>query len=255
MNKILLALLIYAPFAVAKEDNPQKTMPSKITTESTGITSPLKASIIPAFDLIHAHVQKKGDMLIFQLGVTKELGKKKPTPVGKLAGSEVYSYVWPTTLNSSDIGFDADKGIVALAITSHPDFDDTPKYDENKDGNLKNDGGLWHSHWVVLVKDKMCPGGLKVRDIPKGAKVKTPITWPELPIYIDSPGYHLTLSDTILRVDVPSGTIENKANFKFDAVTAVLQVNESIHSPLLCVTNVQDIASGDLSLPGKVEKK
>ena len=198
---------------------------------------------------------KKRGYAHFSTWCHERIREKNPTPVGKLAGSEVYSYVWPTTLNSSDIGFGADKGIVALAITSHPDFDDTPKYDENKDGNLKNDGGLWHSHWVVLVKDKMCSGGLKVRDIPKGAKVKTPVTWPELPIYIDSPGYDLTLSDTTLRVDVPSNTIANKGHFKFDAVTAVLQVNKSIHSPLLCVTNVQDIASGDLSLPGTVEAK
>ncbi len=54
---------------------------------------------------------------------------------------------------------------------------------------------------------------------------------------------------------MPSNTIANKGHFKFDAVTAVLQVNKSIHSPLLCVTNVQDIASGDLSLPGTVEAK
>lgn len=37
--------------------------------------------------------------------------------------------------------------------------------------------------------------------------------------------------------------------FNFDGVTAGLQVNERIHAFLLCVTNVDDIASGDLSLP------
>ncbi len=46
----------------------------------------------------------------------------------------------PTTLDSSVIGFDGKKGIVALALTAHPDFDDTPLYDENNDGNLANDG-------------------------------------------------------------------------------------------------------------------
>ena len=39
----------------------------------------------------------------------------------------------------------------------------------------------------------------------------------------------------------------------FDGVTAGLQVNANIHAPLLCVTDVFDIASGDLSLPGKLE--
>lgn len=36
------------------------------------------------------------------------------------------------------------------------------------------------------------------------------------------------------------------------AVTAMLRVNENVHAPLFCVTDVFDIASGDLSLPGKV---
>lgn len=39
---------------------------------------------------------------------------------------------------------------------------------------------------------------------------------------------------------------------KFDGVTAGLRVNESVHSPLLCIENVFKIASGDLSLPGKI---
>lgn len=37
-----------------------------------------------------------------------------------------------------------------------------------------------------------------------------------------------------------------------DGVTAALRVNANIHAPLLCVTDVFDIASGDLSLPGRV---
>ena len=31
-----------------------------------------------------------------------------------------------------------------------------------------------------------------------------------------------------------------------------LKVNANIHAPLLCVTDVFDVASGDLSLPGKI---
>ena len=40
----------------------------------------------------------------------------------------------------------------------------------------------------------------------------------------------------------------------FDGVTAALRVNASMHSPLLCVANVFKVASGDLSLPGKVNQ-
>lgn len=39
----------------------------------------------------------------------------------------------------------------------------------------------------------------------------------------------------------------------FDGVTSGLRVNESAHAPLLCVVDVFDVASGDLSLPGKVK--
>ena len=35
---------------------------------------------------------------------------------------------------------------LALAATSHPDFDDTPLEDEDGDGNPGNDGAKWHSH-------------------------------------------------------------------------------------------------------------
>ena len=75
----------------------------------------------------------------------------------------------------------------ALAITAHPDFDDTPLFDENGDGDPANDGADWHSHWVVLVEDKACTGGLKVRDVSPGQDL-LPATAPGLPIALDSPG-------------------------------------------------------------------
>ncbi|MGF1909389.1 hypothetical protein L4C38_08115 [Vibrio kasasachensis] len=211
--------------------------------------------IVASFDVVHAKVVKKKNHLIFQTAVRDSIGKVKPQAIGQLAGAEVFSYVWPTTLNSADIGFDSDKGIVALAVTSHPDFDDTPKYDENGDGDLSNDGAQWHSHWVVLTEDAQCPAGLTVRDIPAGTTVKVPATWPELPIYIDSPDYVPKFTSTELRVEVPKADIGLNDAFNFDALTAVLKVNESIHAPLLCVTGVYDIASGDLSLPGNVSTK
>jgi hypothetical protein len=40
----------------------------------------------------------------------------------------------------------------------------------------------------------------------------------------------------------------------FDGVTAALRVNANVHSPLLCVADVFKTASGDLSLPGKVNQ-
>lgn len=48
-----------------------------------------------------------------------------PIPVGSVDGAPVLGYVFPTTLASSDVGFGDVEGIVAIALTSHPDFDDT----------------------------------------------------------------------------------------------------------------------------------
>ena len=116
----------------------------------------------------------------------------------------MYSYVWPTSLDSGSVGFEQGSGILALALTSHPDFDDTPQLDENGDGRKDNDGGLWHSHWVVLTKEATCgPSGLKVRDIPEGAKPRLPPTWPGAPIYIDSPGYDLNVKTDAAQIRVP----------------------------------------------------
>lgn len=51
------------------------------------------------------------------------------------------------------------------------------------------------------------------------------------------------------RITVP---LPGQSEVSFDALTAELQVNENGAAPLLCVIGVHDIASGDLSLPGRV---
>lgn len=208
--------------------------------------------VMPEFDILHVKVTTEGSHLVFQQEVRGKAGKELPAKKGALAGSEVYSYVWPTKLDSSSVGFEAKQGILALALTVHPDFDDTPLYDEDGDGDKKNDGDQWHSHWVVLVPDNACgKGALKVRDIPHGAKPKMPKTWPGLPIFIDSPGYDFSLKESEVLVRVPLKDLGFPKQFNFDGVTAGLKVNQHVHSPLLCVANVFDIGSGDLSLPGK----
>lgn len=207
----------------------------------------------PSFDIVQAHVSKAKNALVFKMTVAAQAGSTKPTKSGALGGASVFSYVWPTSLNSADVGFESDQGILALAVTAHPDFDDTPKADENGDGIKDNDGGVWHSHWVVLVKDDTCGvGALKVKDIPEGTNPKLPATWPGLPILIDSPGYVPVLKGNVVSLRVPMANVENLDAMKFDGVTAGLRVNDSVHAPLLCVKNVFDVASGDLSLPGTV---
>ncbi|MGE8498799.1 MAG: hypothetical protein ACN6O6_14930 [Pseudomonas sp.] len=215
-----------------------------------GIHSEKTQQVEAAIDLVHTRVFSEGGNLVFEQLVDGKAGSRVPTANGSFAGAEVYSYVWPTSLDSSAVGFDKGAGILALALTSHPDFDDTPQLDENGDGKKDNDGGLWHSHWVVLSKDESCgPSGLKVRDIPEDAKPKLPATWPGAPIYIDSPGYDLSVADDAAQIRVPLAAVGFPQSFNYDGVTAALQVNADLHNPLLCVTSVWDVASGDLSLP------
>ena len=208
----------------------------------------------PAFDIQTASVLRDGTHLVFQIDVASEAGRSTPASIGMLEGSEVYSYVWPTSFDPSSVGFGEGMGILAFAVTSHPDFDDTPLFDEDGDGDPANDGRIWHSHWVVLTETNECgPSGLKVRDIEKGEIVDLPKTWPNLPLLIDSPGWHPNFSETSVVVRVPFERSVSLSGISFDGVTSALRVNANAHVPLLCVNAVFDVASGDLRLPGKVE--
>jgi len=217
-------------------------------TLAHSVGSDKDSSIPPAFDITTAHATTDGRLTTFAMELVGTAGSMKPEPIGQLTGAKVESYVWPTNLDPATVGFDAESGILALAITAHPDFDDTPLFDENGDGDPANDGADWHSHWVVLVKEEACGAGLKVRDVSPGVDL-LPSTAPQLPIALDSPGMSPILDDKLARITVPVKETENTA---FDAVTAELQVHVEGKAPLLCVTGVHDIASGDLSLPGRV---
>lgn len=218
-----------------------------------GIQAPVSGAAVPSFDIVHAKITTDGTVALFHIAVSDRAGQSRPAPSGHLAGSEVFSYVWPTSIDPHEVGFEPKAGILALAVTAHPDFDDTPLFDENGDGEFGNDGDLWHSHWVVLGPDEACgPGALKVIDIPEGAMPRLPKTWPGLPILIDSPGWDPAIEGDSVEVRVPFDDIAVVEAASYDGVTAGLRVNESVHAPLLCVAQVFDIASGDLSLPGRV---
>jgi len=219
-----------------------------------GIAAAPQASPAP-FDIVRAEITTTGNQAVFRMHVSGAAGQSHPAPTGQLAGSSVFSYVWPTTLDPAEVGFDASAGILALAVTSHPDFDDTPLFDENGDGTADNDGDLWHSHWVVLGPDEACgAGALKVIDIPEGATPRLPLTWPGLPLLLDSPGWSPLIKGDSVEVRVPFANIGALEAAAYDGVTAGLRVSASAHAPLLCVADVFDVASGDLSLPGKVNQ-
>lgn len=208
------------------------------------IKSASNAEVQASFDLVETTITTDKGQAVFRSRLRGDAGAAKPAATGKFAGSEVYAYVWPTSLDSADVGFDKGQGIVALAVTFHPDFDDGAKGAKNRD--------VWHAHWVVLAEDKACGGGLKVRDIPAGATPRVPETWPGVPLLIDSPGYRTALAGSTVEVHVPLDKLGALKGASFDGVTAGLRVNANLHSPLLCVANVFKVASGNLSLPGKV---
>jgi hypothetical protein len=221
---------------------------------ASDISSKSLVSDKPSFDIQKASIKRDGQNLVFRIDVAEKAGSSIPKSIGTLKGSTVYSYVWPTSFDPSTVGFSSKTGILSFAVTSHPDFDDTPLYDEDGDGDASNDGRKWHSHWVVLTKTKECgPSGLKVRDIKKGETFEMPKTWPNLPIFIDSPGWHPNFTATSVEVRVPFEKTVNLKGISFDAVTSALRINANAHVPLLCVSAVFDIASGNLSLPGKIE--
>jgi hypothetical protein len=217
-----------------------------------GIAGTANKAVRAPFDIVHTRISTDGNTAVFHMAVSGKAGASRPAKSGQLAGSSVFSYVWPTTLDSAIVGFEPKAGILAFAVTAHPDFDDTPLFDENGDGDRANDGNLWHSHWVVLQPDAACgKDALKVVDIPAGSKPRLPKTWPGLPILIDSPGWSPTFKNETVEVRVPFDEIGAVETATFDGVTAALRVNASVHSPLLCVVDVFKVASGDLSLPGK----
>lgn len=221
--------------------------------QTDAIRSAADTATIAAFDILAAHAHRKGNVVTFHMTTNGIAGADTPEATGALGGSNVLSYVWPTSLAPSAVGFEGGTGILAMAATSHPDFDDTPLQDENGDGDPANDGIIWHSHWVVLTPTEACgSGALAVRDIPEGESPQLPATWPGLPIFLDSPGFTPLFDGPEITLNVGFRSDVDLADVSYDGVTAALRVNANIHAPLLCVVDIFDVASGDLSLPGKL---
>jgi len=243
-----LALCTAATFAHAGDDHKHDA--------KGAVISAADETKVADFDILSAHVTRNGRVITFTMETNGTAGQTVPESTGNFGGSSIWAYVWPTNLDPKTVGFEAGTGILALAATNHPDFDDTPLFDENIDGDTGNDGAHWHSHWVVLTPNEACgPGALSVRDIPAGETPQMPATWPGVPMFLDSPGYTPYFDGPKISINVAlsaadAATIDTAA---YDGVTAALRVNADLHAPLACVTDVFDIASGDLSLPGKVD--
>jgi hypothetical protein len=205
-----------------------------------------------AFDIADAAVQyiSSLDVWVFSMQTQGTAASVVPDPHGALDGAPVLGYVFPVSLAPDAVGFGDIDGTLVLAVTSHPDFDDTPFWDETLDGDYANDGGKYHVHWAVLVADEDSAAGLTVPAA--GDDATLPPTAP-MPMYLDSPGFHAFASGSVLRVLVPAVRIDRQPSFNFDAVTARMQVDAGGDAAVLRVQEVFEVLSGDLSLPYTTE--
>ncbi len=251
LNGIIGGLMVAASPALAFAGSVHS---SHALHQEGAVVSPENVEIDRNYDILAAHVHRNGRTVTFHMTLKGTAGATIPEPAGKLAGAPVEAYVWPTSLKPDAVGFESEDGILALVATSHPDFDDTPLFDEDGDGDLANDGANWHSHWVVLTPNDVCgAGALSVKDIPDGETPRMPATWPGLPIYIDSPGFSPVLDGEEITINVSFADPAVSEGLSYDGVTSALRVNQNVHAPLLCVVDVFDVASGNLSLPGKLK--
>jgi hypothetical protein len=124
--------------------------------EAQEVTPPSKT---PDLEVEEAQVEHRDglNLLVFEQTLAGTAGETKPEPVGQLDGAPVLAYVFPTTLSPTAVGFGDVEGTLALVATSHPDFDDTPLWDEDGDGNTDNDGVVYHSHWSCSSRMIACP--------------------------------------------------------------------------------------------------
>lgn len=73
------------------------------------VTAPPSEAVLASFDIVETKVVTKKDTVVFSTRVRGKAGVDMPTATGKFEGSEVYAYVWPTSLNSAEIGFEKDQ--------------------------------------------------------------------------------------------------------------------------------------------------
>lgn len=226
-----------------------------VDIQANPLSRALNVSSIPKIASVEVSYNKDLEVVVFDMNLNRSAQNAVPAARGKLDTAPVIGFVVPTTLKPEDVGFMGLKGIVALAITSHPDFDDTPLWDENLDRNYENDGKIYHTHWVLLQKDTRVTGGFSVVPYDKNSPATNlPPTNPGMPIALDSPGFQVLVRDRLLRVVVPSYRLNNATAFNYDAVACYMEVNTSDTSrPMLGVYKVYQVKSGDLSLPYRVK--
>ena len=185
------------------------------------------------------------DAVVFEVEVAGDAASTTVEPIGRVDGAPVIGYVFPTTLDPERVGFGDVDGTLALAVTSHPDFDDTPLWNENQSGGYDDDGAVYHSHWVVLAPDDRAPANLAV--VQAGDDAQLPPTAP-MPMYLDSPGFTVVESGHRLSVIVPLDRIQRHLDFQVGALTAAMHVDTTAGPVLLVDEVLSQLDGGATSL-------
>lgn len=172
------------------------------------------------------------DAYIFTIEVSNDAGSVAPMPAGQVDGAPVLGYVFVTDLSLEDVGYVGVEGAVALGITSHPDFDDTPLWDEDNNDAYDDDDIVYHSHWVVLEENDLAGEGLAV--VQAGPDdILTPTS--PMPMYLDSTGFTILEKGREISVIVPVNAVKRNTTFTSNALTAYLEVGIVDNAPLLKV--------------------
>ena len=62
------------------------------------ILSDADSTKIAALDILAAHAHRKGNVVTFHMTTQGTAGTEFPAAIGSVDGSDVWSYVWPTSL-------------------------------------------------------------------------------------------------------------------------------------------------------------
>jgi hypothetical protein len=62
--------------------------------------------VLADFDIVHTRISTENNIATFHMSVSGKAGDTRPTATGHLAGSSVFSYVWPTTIDPFEVGFE-----------------------------------------------------------------------------------------------------------------------------------------------------
>ena len=158
--------------------------------QATAVTSPQDAGHPGPFDILAAHVHLDGRIATFHMTTASSAGKRdararSATSPGRRSSPMSGRRHW---IRRWSISRPAPASLPRA--TSHPDFDDTPLYDENGDGDSRTTVSPGTATGCVLVPNEDCdPDALSVRDIGEGESPGAAAHLDGMPLFIDGPGY------------------------------------------------------------------